>query len=567
MGIFGTSRSTAGKLGCFGKLPTYGDFMSLNADQPEATALVNWLQEGVAEMASPGSIAADQVIHFIWQPPDARRTLVGALWPSADAAGRRFPFVLFVGVAGGLLERYGPRAILAAESLWRAMHDLYGVTLAAGKPNEQYVAMREAAVPQIPEVRGVNRAYVDRAQAVSFRRDEGIPVGLQLHDLIHLAESLGGSAEPPAFAVRVRLHGSGDPDTEAATWMHVLADRLGAKEFGPALFVRLSRTEGASLFAFNRALSPSDLGFVLAPAEHYRLADHVGFRVAASSAGDAAGVEGFLRAWAVRPPSCSTLLEIGAHGWTPGEVATGPVTIGEPSSGFPAAEARAPAPKTAEQKTAGSDPDTEDQIVTGDVQKILQAHRVNEEATGPVELSAAEIAAAAQAADDAAAETMAAAYAAAADAMAAAATQVPAPTTAPQPEPPPAPPSPAAVTDKVVTDQTTGSAGSDPSAVLARRIRQFASGALLPGRVLRVPLPSTDPAAAPVEAAFYVEDGAKAAPLAGRTPADLDEVERRSEDCAEAKCLLAQLTKIHRECEADLERSIAAACERTPKPN
>src|SRR6187455_2395516 len=127
MGIFSSSRAAPAKIGCFGKLPSYGDFLSLNAEGPEAQALAAWLQSGVSVL-STSAVAADQTVTFVWRPEGARRTLVGALWPSADSAGRRFPFALFAAYPDDHLSQHGARRLIAAEPTWRRVLDVHART-------------------------------------------------------------------------------------------------------------------------------------------------------------------------------------------------------------------------------------------------------------------------------------------------------------------------------------------------------------------------------------------------------------------------------------------------------
>lgn len=327
MALFGSSRPAPTRIGCFGKLPFYGDFLSFGVDSPEAQAFVTWLQDGAASSAVP-SFAPDQLVQMVWQPAGTRRTLVAVLWPSLDAAGRRFPFSLFTSLPAGFVERHGPRALVAADGVWRSLRDIRPPVVKAPRPAELYGFLRDQQSPPPPEDREVNRAYVDRAQASQFRREDFVPVGLHVQDLVWFAENLGGTPDP-RFALRMRLHGVTDPVAEGATWLHVLSDRLGLGSLDAALAIRTARAEGGAVFAFRRPLSRDDLPFLLSPGAEYRAADHVGYRIAPSGAADTAFLERFQRAWSQRAPSCATVLEAGAQGWTPGELATGPVELSE----------------------------------------------------------------------------------------------------------------------------------------------------------------------------------------------------------------------------------------------
>jgi type VI secretion system ImpM family protein len=341
MPMFGSGKSATPRLSCFGKLPTYGDFLSVNVDGADAEAFVSWLQAGVAAIPTALTPATDQFLHFVWSPAGSKQALFGVIWPSADSAGRKFPFALFVGVPSAASSRHGVRRLVAAETAWRRLHEIRAQATASSKLADQYAVLQQAWVPEPPDVRDVNRAFVERAQAPIYRPEDGPPLGLHMKDLVHYAESLGGARQLPDFALRMKLHGAVDPDVEASTWMQILADRLGVSDVGLAAFLRMSRAEGQSIVLFQRGLQPSDLPFLLAPHDGYRFADHLGWRGVPANSADTGWLESFNRAWSNGAGACLTLLEIGSHGWKPGEMATGPVCAVIPS--IPAAVSIAPA--------------------------------------------------------------------------------------------------------------------------------------------------------------------------------------------------------------------------------
>lgn len=88
-------------IGCFGKLPTCGDFVHRGIARPLLQCLDLWLQEGILAMQR---IHAEQWLeHYLIAPlwsfviPAGmwgEQSLVGALIPSVDRVGRYFPFVL-----------------------------------------------------------------------------------------------------------------------------------------------------------------------------------------------------------------------------------------------------------------------------------------------------------------------------------------------------------------------------------------------------------------------------------------------------------------------------------------
>jgi type VI secretion system ImpM family protein len=90
--------------GCFGKLPTFGDFVRHNAASREARALDQWIQEGIYSAKTRLNQAWDSAFknapahHFLFYPESADRFLVGILQPSWDKSERKYPFLVFIQV-------------------------------------------------------------------------------------------------------------------------------------------------------------------------------------------------------------------------------------------------------------------------------------------------------------------------------------------------------------------------------------------------------------------------------------------------------------------------------------
>lgn len=87
--------------GCFGKVPTAGDFVrQLTADGPDSRTL-EWFHDGWARHALAGRRGdLPGPAGFCWQRPGQDVAFVGAMTPSRDRAGRRFPLLVFGAFAG-----------------------------------------------------------------------------------------------------------------------------------------------------------------------------------------------------------------------------------------------------------------------------------------------------------------------------------------------------------------------------------------------------------------------------------------------------------------------------------
>lgn len=82
---------------CFGKTPRHGDFVRHRVG-PALRAFDEWagraVYQGRREPAFDAAYDAEAIVRFVWSPPRASVPLVGALAPSRDRSGRRYPFIV-----------------------------------------------------------------------------------------------------------------------------------------------------------------------------------------------------------------------------------------------------------------------------------------------------------------------------------------------------------------------------------------------------------------------------------------------------------------------------------------
>jgi type VI secretion system protein ImpM len=104
----------------FGKLPAHGDFVARGWTMAERETLDAWLSTSLAEVRE--SLKADFETRFDAAPPWRSAAPAGAMAPSQDKAGRRFP--LFVALRG----RTGDAAAVACEELlYAAIGEVWSV--------------------------------------------------------------------------------------------------------------------------------------------------------------------------------------------------------------------------------------------------------------------------------------------------------------------------------------------------------------------------------------------------------------------------------------------------------
>jgi type VI secretion system protein ImpM len=202
-----------------GKHPSQGDFLSLGNRGHEFTSFDAFLTQGVewAEARAGAewgpAYAAGEVQAFVYRPTSGGRAsaLVGALGPSSDRAGRRFP----LGVAMPLTappELLGSPEVLplVLESCWQATSDF--VLGAAAEPNASLGTRLASLVPPALELEEALVSYaewtrsmpVEELWLLMFGEEQRVDPAAVLA-LVSAAARACGGVEPPKTTLALRL--------------------------------------------------------------------------------------------------------------------------------------------------------------------------------------------------------------------------------------------------------------------------------------------------------------------------------------------------------------------------
>lgn len=82
-------------LGCFGKIPSFGDFVARGTGGACGRAFERWLQLANDRLAEVQCVAPAGPVGFVFRDDTASSLLIGTLSGSVDKVGRRFPLALF----------------------------------------------------------------------------------------------------------------------------------------------------------------------------------------------------------------------------------------------------------------------------------------------------------------------------------------------------------------------------------------------------------------------------------------------------------------------------------------
>jgi len=266
--VLGFMKRGPGSVGCYGKLPRHGDYVSHASDGPEARFLSSWFDKGY--LLTPGRDNPDAAeVGFLVR--GRKRGLVGVFWPSGDASGtRRFPFALFAPMPTKTLAQCGDLVTVGiAPAVVEMARAFPGIREAAGI-DQIHGLLSRIPISTPPSVADI-RSEFGREAGRSLSAAAAMPV---LFEVLRFAAALGGGnrGEAPNFAVRIPLRTEYAPSAESAAWLSILSERLGDSGMTARSHLFIRRAKGSAegeMFVVHRDLKHDDLGFVLIPSDEY----------------------------------------------------------------------------------------------------------------------------------------------------------------------------------------------------------------------------------------------------------------------------------------------------------
>jgi type VI secretion system protein ImpM len=155
--------------GAFGKIPTEGEFVRVNASSLAAHEFDDWLQEGIAVLVQEGSQFPRQPFLFLFRGETSAEVLVGVIAPSGDSRGRVFPLAIFATLKATDAAQCFPEVPFA----WsRALEDAWRVVMVAGRLTPAQLA------EQVRALTPASAAEVDAGRTACRQWLAGLTVGL-----------------------------------------------------------------------------------------------------------------------------------------------------------------------------------------------------------------------------------------------------------------------------------------------------------------------------------------------------------------------------------------------------
>lgn len=245
------SRRTLVSPAWIGKLPTRGDFVRSSGHPTLVRTMDDWLSQGIERMAADARwkevYDRRPSAHFAFLAASHPRAVAGHLMASADASGRRFPFVVAGGFEVGDPLAFLPCAPLALTRLWARFEQVARAAAAAPDPG---ATLAELAQPELEldvdaaAYGATLRDFVELQTMASVQemlQDAGHALDLRQAILaigLLLQPVLGSSVQSLKKGLRVPL--PGDPlyrPLVAGFWLQLVAPFLKRLEMEIGLFL------------------------------------------------------------------------------------------------------------------------------------------------------------------------------------------------------------------------------------------------------------------------------------------------------------------------------------------
>jgi len=168
-------------IGLYGKVATQGDFLRAGAGELSQAGIDRWLDESVGVLATERMTLPEAATGFLFVPPGAPRAFVGALAPSEDGVGRRFPLLIFAELPAVAVASALPVVPTVFEPFVRAAGEL---ALSGRASTGAELTARAAELAAPPQLRG--------DEVATLSNEPALP----------LLTALGGSASALAYALR-----------------------------------------------------------------------------------------------------------------------------------------------------------------------------------------------------------------------------------------------------------------------------------------------------------------------------------------------------------------------------
>ena len=236
---------TRAAIGLVGKLPASADFVRRAADSAGFASLYAWLLDGVQSGAAARGdwlrqVPSGSVQAMCFRAPGDGTALAGAMAPSADAAGRRFPIVAAAELAlDAELIEHGEVLPLVLEPLWAVTSQLVAELQEVDRATLDAAELAADTDVDLPTAIGAYRRWTEELElaeliALVFADDGGRAAAALA--LVEEAVMTYRGVENPDTPLSLRLPLGQAGGAAVCFWLDLIERLAGWKRTVPSFF-------------------------------------------------------------------------------------------------------------------------------------------------------------------------------------------------------------------------------------------------------------------------------------------------------------------------------------------
>lgn len=237
------SNTTA--MGVYGKVASQPDFLRVNAGEFSQAGLDLWFQEGVESLRGGGTALPEGPTGFVLRGPVSGEIFSGAFAPSADAAGRTFPLVIFRKLVSGNLAETFPALTTEEEPFVRAAGHVAAAAAAGALHAQDLTAAVTTRMETASEGTGpkrVNATWAQESSASLFSALGGLPdaVGYALRTFTMACDqaakmtNAGKAAGPATPGAAITVDAPAPTPSVRQLWLEIARRRVPWRELFPS---------------------------------------------------------------------------------------------------------------------------------------------------------------------------------------------------------------------------------------------------------------------------------------------------------------------------------------------
>ncbi|MFL5307333.1 MAG: type VI secretion system-associated protein TagF [Polyangia bacterium] len=243
--------------GLYGKVSTQPDFLRAGAGSFSQAGLDRWFQDGMELLRSEGTSLPATPTAFLLAPPESAVAFVGVFAPSADAAGRSFPLVVFSEVDAGGLPDMLPSVPAAAAPF---LNDAVMLTIAAASADGPTLAAQVQAMKPASLGLAGDEAWRHQPRAAVLDALGGSPAALAY--ALRTLQMATDRARAGGAAGGVTVDAPAPTGEAVGLWLEIIRRRLGPRTL-PSL-IWTEGLEGRLLITIG-PLAPAALAYLANP--------------------------------------------------------------------------------------------------------------------------------------------------------------------------------------------------------------------------------------------------------------------------------------------------------------